>query len=144
MCPAKRVNKKLFFVTTTTRNIMFNKHTASGPTLLFISGLPVIKGNIPLLNYGIAKLCYPVLLLTTLLVLFTLTTSISEREQFQTFFKRRCKKNFKLAGFECRAVEIAFETAVWIDDGDDDVLNDKVELKRIWIPLDCALHQKIF
>lgn len=73
-----------------------------------------------------------------------LVNSISERKQFQTFYKRYCNENFKLYGFECATVEVAFETAVWIDNGDEEIANDTVELRKVWIPLDCALHQKIF
>lgn len=47
-----------------------------------------------------------------------------------------------MRGFQCEDVHAIIETAVWFDVGaDGNPENDVPILKKVKIPVDCALHQ---
>ena len=68
---------------------------------------------------------------------------VLERRSFQSFYIRECMTNVNIPGYECAKVDMAFDAAVWIDDGDGNYTNDVVRVKKVWIATDCALHRKL-
>lgn len=62
-----------------------------------------------------------------------------KNQLFQTFYTKVCS-GFTLHLFQCEVVHAVVETPVYVDDGDGNPDNDLVTLKKVKIPVDCALH----